>query len=248
MGIKNVFSREAKTRQKSGTRSLLLVSPKSPFQYVEAYKTFRTNLNFMTLGGDHKVIAITSSIPGEGKSNVTINLGVTLAETGKKVLLIGCDLRKPTLRKYLRINNKRSGGLSNILSGEINADDAIVHFNDLRIDVITAGTIPPNPAEMLGSEQMSHLLDDLKKQYDYILLDTPPASVVTDAAVVGSMADGVIMVVRHKGVNVETAQLAKRNLESAHVNLLGAIMTDFDMKSTAKSSGYSYSYEYNYSK
>lgn len=247
MDIKSIFSREERTRKKSGTRSLKLVSSTCPFQYVEAYKTFRTNLNFMTLGDGNKVIAITSSIPGEGKSNVTVNLGVTLAETGKKVLLIDCDLRKPAMRKYLRIN-KRIGGLSNVLSGEISMDDAIVHFNDLHIDALTAGAIPPNPAEMLGSEQMAHLLEELKKQYDYVLLDTPPVSVVTDAAVVGSMADGVIMVVRHKGVNVETAQLAKRNLDSAHVNILGAVMTDFDMKNTAKSTGYSYSYEYNYYK
>ena len=176
-----------------------------------------------------------------------INLAVTLAEAGKKVLIIDCDLRKPVLHKYLRIT-RRALGLTNILSGEVEPNEAIVYFNDLDFDVITAGVVPPNPAELLGSERMEKLLKKLREQYDYILLDTPPASVVTDAAVLGSMADGVIMVIKHKGVNVETAQLAKRNLETAKVNILGAVLTNYDLKNTAKDSGYSYSYEYNYYK
>lgn len=247
MKMKNIFSKKPKVRDKNGRRTLQLVSANAPFQYVEAYKTLRTNLNFVTLNSKNRVIVITSSIPSEGKSNVGINLAVTLAEAGKKVLIIDCDLRKPVLHKYLRIT-RRALGLTNILSGEVEPNEAIVYFNDLDFDVITAGVVPPNPAELLGSERMEKLLKKLREQYDYILLDTPPASVVTDAAVLGSMADGVIMVIKHKGVNVETAQLAKRNLETAKVNILGAVLTNYDLKNTAKDSGYSYSYEYNYYK
>lgn len=245
MKLKNIFSKKSKNGDSK--RTLQLVSANAPFQYVEAYKTLRTNLNFVTLNSKNRVIAVTSSIPSEGKSNVCINLAATLAEAGKKVLIMDCDLRKPVMHKYLRIT-RRALGLTNILSGEVEPNDAVVHFNDLHFDVITAGIVPPNPAELLGSEQMANLLKKLRDQYDYVLLDTPPASVVTDAAVLGSMADGVIMVIRHKGVNVETAQLAKRNLQTAKVNILGAVMTDYDLKNTAKDTGYSYSYEYNYYK
>ena len=134
-------------------RKLQIISKNAPFQYVEAYKTLRTNINFMAASNNYRRLVITSSNPAEGKSNVAINLAISLAENGKKVLIIDCDLRKPVMHKYLRIT-RRASGLTNVLSGEATPADVIVHFSDLNIDVITAGVIPPNPAELLGSARM----------------------------------------------------------------------------------------------
>ena len=228
-------------------RKLQIISKSAPFQYVEAYKTLRTNINFMAASNNYRRLVITSSIPNEGKSNVAINLSISLAENGKKVLIIDCDLRKPVMHKYLRIT-RRASGLTNVLSGEATPADVIVHFSDLNIDVITAGVIPPNPAELLGSARMAKMLDSLSEQYDYIIMDTPPASVVTDAAVLSALADGVIFVVSHANATIESAQLAKKNLEAANANIIGAVLNGFDLKSTPRDTGYYYSYEYGYYK
>lgn len=240
-------SAKKKTKKDGVVRKLQIVSKEAPFQYVEAYKTLRTNINFIAASSGCKKIIVTSSIPGEGKSNVAVNLCITLAESGKKVLLIDCDLRKPVIHRYLRINRK-SMGLTNILSGEAKASDVIVRFSDLNIDVITAGVIPPNPAELLGSARMTNLLDSVSEQYDYVIIDTPPASVVTDAAVLSTMVDGVLFVVSHAKATIESATLAKKNLEAANANIIGAVLNGFDLKSTSKDSGYYYSYEYGYYK
>lgn len=236
-----------KNKTHSIARKLQIISKDAPFQYVEAYKTLRTNINFIAASSGCKKIAITSSIPGEGKSNVAVNLCVTLAESGKKVLLIDCDLRKPVVHKYLRINRKALG-LTNILSGEAKPTDVIVRFSDLNIDVITAGVVPPNPTELLGSARMANLLESLIDQYDYIIIDTPPASVVTDAAVISAIVDGILFVVGHANATVESAELAKKNLEAANANIIGAVLNGFDLKSASKDTGYYYSYEYGYYK
>ena len=239
--------RNKKSKKDNNQRSLQLISTSKSFQYVEAYKTLRTNLDFMGVGQNYQKIVITSAIPGEGKSNIAINLAVSIAETGKSVVLVDCDLRKPMMHKYLRIG-RTNAGVTNVLSGAISLKDAIVHFGDLAIDVLPAGAIPPNPAELLGGRAMQNLIEWLTKNYDYVLLDTPPVSVVTDAAVLGRLADGVIMVVRQKHSTIQAAQLAKKNLETAGVRIIGAVLNGFDAKGLAKDTGYYYSYEYDYRK
>ncbi len=228
-------------------RKFQIISKKAPFQYQEAYKSLRTNLKFVSLNGDYKKIVITSAIPGDGKSTVAVNLAVSMAEAGSRVLLVDCDMRKPILHKYLRISKSASVGLTGVLSGAGKLEDSIVRFSDIGIHVLTAGAIPPNPAELLGGPKMQALVREMEKLYDIILFDTPPVSVVTDAAVLSQFADGVIMVIRQKHATIEQAQLAKRNLETVNANLIGVVMNDFDMKSTNKESGYYYSYYYDYS-
>ena len=236
-----------KRKKGDGGRKLQLAINGASFQYTEAYKSLRTNLNFLAVGNDYKKIVVTSSIPKEGKSNVAVNLALTLAESGKRVLLIDCDLRKPVLHKYLRVGHDVAG-VTSLLSKACAASEAIVSFSDLQIDFLPAGPIPPNPAELLGSKRMQVLLDELDQQYDFIILDTPPVSVVTDAAVLGHIADGVILVVRQNFVKIESAQLAMKNLKTVNANIIGAIMNDYNAKGTTKDSGYYYSYEYEYSK
>lgn len=227
---------------------LEIVSDKSPFAYVEAYKTLRTNMNFIFRKNKYKKLVVTSSIPGEGKSSVSINLARVLAENGTRVILIDCDMRKPMLHKYLRAQRFRTRGLSTVLSGISTLEDSVATFSDLQFDLMTAGPIPPNPTELLASEEMEHLLDLLAKQYDYVICDTPPVSVVTDAAILSQYNAGVILVVRQKYATFKQAKKAKQNLENVHADILGCVLNQYDVsknvKETKQSSYYYYNYDY----
>ena len=227
---------------------LEIVSDKSPFAYVEAYKTLRTNMNFIFRNNKYKKLVVTSSSPGEGKSSVSINLARVLAENGTRVILIDCDMRKPMLHKYLRAQRFRTRGLSTVLSGISTLEDSVATFSDLQFDLMTAGPIPPNPTELLASEEMEHLLDLLAKQYDYVICDTPPVSVVTDAAILSQYNAGVILVVRQKYATFKQAKKAKQNLENVHADILGCVLNQYDVsknvKETKQSSYYYYNYDY----
>ena len=227
---------------------LEIVSDKSPFAYVEAYKTLRTNMNFIFRNNKYKKLVVTSSIPGEGKSSVSINLARVLAENGTRVILIDCDMRKPMLHKYLRAQRFRTRGLSTVLSGISTLEDSVATFSDLQFDLMTAGPIPPNPTELLASEEMEHLLDLLAKQYDYVICDTPPVSVVTDAAILSQYNAGVILVVRQKYATFKQSKKAKQNLENVHADILGCVLNQYDVsknvKETKQSSYYYYNYDY----
>lgn len=227
---------------------LEIVSDKSPFAYVEAYKTLRTNMNFIFRNNKYKKLVVTSSIPGEGKSSVSINLARVLAENGTRVILIDCDMRKPMLHKYLRAQRFRTRGLSTVLSGISTLEDSVATFSDLQFDLMTAGPIPPNPTELLASEEMEHLLDLLAKQYDYVICDTPPVSVVTDAAILSQYNAGVILVVRQKYATFKQVKKAKQNLENVHADILGCVLNQYDVsknvKETKQSSYYYYNYDY----
>lgn len=233
------------SKRKSG-RTFFLVGKDTPFQYQEAFKSLRTNLKFLAVGKACKKIIMTSAIPGEGKSSVSINLAVSLAEAGSRVLLVDCDLRKPIIHRYLKIDNSAYKGVTNVLS-DGSLTESIVGIKALNIHVIIADAIPPNPAELLGSSRMKMLISELDKHYDYIIFDTPPVSVVTDAAVLSQYVDGVILVVRQNFATFDQVALAKKNLDSVDANILGVVMNNFDTRSANKESGYYYSYNYDYS-
>lgn len=232
-------------KQKNPSRKFMLVGMNTPFQYQEAFKSLRTNLKFLAIGKSCKKIIMTSAIPGEGKSSVAINLAVSLAEVGSRVLLMDCDLRKPILHQYLKLDKSFYKGLTNILTGGV-LTESIINMKSVNLHVIIADAIPPDPTEMLGSERMKSLVEDLEKHYDYIIFDTPPVSVVTDAAVLSQYADGVILVVRQNYATFDEVALAKKNLDAVKANILGAVLNDFNTKSADKESGYYYSYNYNY--
>lgn len=226
-----------------GKRTLRLVTQSRSFAYVEAYKALRTNLDYVAANGSGaKIIMITSSMPSEGKSNVAVNLAVSLAQDDKKVILLDCDLRKGTLHRYLRLS-RQSAGLASLLTGEVELNEAIHRFKDLKIDVLTAGYVPSNPSELLGSGAMGSLLRTLGANYDYVICDTAPINVVSDAAALGRYADGAVLVVSHNLVTRESALAAKMALENANVPILGAVLNQYDAKKTGGSKAYTY---YNY--
>ena len=234
-----------KSKHRSSADFMIASGNDVPFNYVESFKSLRTNLNFIAATEKLNTFILTSAIPGEGKSNTAINLAITLAEDNKSVVVVDCDLRKPSLNRYLKLG-RNFKGLTDILTGNATVEDALIQFEDLGIHVLTAGAVPPNPSEMLSAEPMQKLVEDLKAAFDYVILDTPPVSVVTDAAILGRYADGALLCVRSDFAPKETVQLAKERLTAVGVRILGVVLTGFDAKNDHKSSAYSYTYEYEY--
>ena len=228
-------------------RKLLMVGPDAPFQFVEAYKSLRTNLEFLSASSGCKVILITSSVPEEGKSNVAINLATTMAAGGKKVVLVDGDLRKGSLSRYLHLNRNRPG-ISNVVANQCTLADALVRFKNVQFTLLPVGPLPPNPSEMLATPAVEALFKCLREYYDYVIVDTPPVSVVTDAAVMCRFADGVILVVRPGVTTTQGAQLSKKNLEAVHAHILGVVLNGYDAKRAGHKDGYYYSYSYDYYK
>ena len=229
----------------SGKGSFL--SKKMPFAYTEAFKTLRTNLSFASVSKQYKRIVLTSSISEEGKSTVSLNLAQTLGESGSKVLLIDSDLRNPSLHKLLRIRGLSSNGLTALLTGEAQISECVQTNSNLHFDYLVAGAVPPNPAELLGSYRMKELLDIFSQQYDYIICDAPPVGLVTDATVLSRFCDGVLLVVRQSFATRDQVRAAKTNLEIGNANIIGTIMTHYDLSKAGPSQGYTYRYDYVYS-
>lgn len=223
-----------------------LLTSAVPFAYAEAYKTLRTNLSFASISKQYKKIVVTSAIPNEGKSTTAVNLAITLAESDANVLLIDCDLRNPTLRRLLRVRAEYKMGLTALLTRDSSPDKCIFRHPKMNCDVLLAGTIPPNPAELLSSPQMKALLDQLAEQYDYIICDTPPVSVVTDAAALSRYCDGVVLVVRQKLSSRDQVWAAKRNLDAVQANIIGTVLTCYDMSSDTQAVSPYYGGYYHY--
>ncbi|MBR1764934.1 MAG: CpsD/CapB family tyrosine-protein kinase [Ruminococcus sp.] len=193
------------------------------FQTREAFNLTRTNLMLSFAGSEtSKVVGITSSIKGEGKSFVACSIGHALAEADKTAILIDCDMRLPTVASKVGCNKRP--GLSNILTGSVNDITEAVNYDAFGgLDVIPAGDIPPNPSELLGSERFEQMLKLLGEKYDYIILDLPPVTAVTDAIVVSKVIDGIILVVRHEYTDKNAVKDAIRQLNIADARILGFV-------------------------
>ena len=210
----NPFNRNTISNSSASKRSLQLITQKGmPFAYVEAYKALRTNLNFLSGSGDVHAFVVTSTVPEEAKSNVSVNLALALTESGKKVVLVDCDLRKPVLHRYLKAGHNLKG-VSNVLSRQVALSDALVELKDIsNLTFLPAGTTPPNPSELLSQPQMQEMVDTLRGSYDFVILDAPPISMVTDAAVIGRIVDGALFVVRSKYASTDAVKTALEKLK-----------------------------------
>lgn len=207
----------------------------------EAYRTIRTGIEFSNLDKDLKIICITSSKKDEGKTTVLSNLGVSFAKIDKKVLLIDADLRNPSISKMFDISNTQ--GLMDILLGKRNIQDCVKKTKQENLYILTGGTIPPNPAEVLSSKKMSEFIESIKDEYDYIFIDSPPVGVVSDASIISAYSDGVIFVVGANEVDSNLAKIAKERLDSVKANIVGVILNKF--KTDTNSEYYNYYYNEN---
>ena len=207
---------------------------------MEAYRVIRTSIQFAQAGKELKTLAVTSCIPNEGKSMTAANLAVVLTQAGKSVLLLDCDMRNPTVHKNFNLSNKV--GLSSCISMGTALSDAVQKTSIEGLYALTGGVIPPNPSELLGSEQMKNVLQRAKEQYDYVLIDTPPVMPVTDALIVSRFVDGMILVIASAEIKVEMARDVKNQLVNAGANILGVVLN----KVRSEHHGYGYGYYYYY--
>jgi capsular exopolysaccharide synthesis family protein len=211
--------------------------PKS--QMAESYRALRTSLLLTSLGGPPKVILITSALPEEGKTTTSLNSAIVLAQGGTRVLLIDADLRRPSIHKTLGMGPR--AGLSNVLTGSATLQQAIVPSNILpSLSVLPAGTPPPNPAELLASANMKDVLDQLREQYDHIIVDTPPTLSVTDAVIMSTRADRVVLVIRSGQTTKQALRRARDTLLQVNAHVCGVLLNAVDLNSP----DYYYYHEY----
>lgn len=212
-----------------------ILNRNSAFAAQEAYKTLRTNVRFALRGEGCKKICITSGAAGEGKSITFLNFAISVGEAGQKVLLIDADLRRPALARLLV--EKATPGLSNVLAGLVSPEEAIHKEVYQNLDIIFSGDVPPNPSELLGSERLQEMVEKLSHEYDYILIDTPPVNVVSDACIVANVLDGVLLLVRQDSSRKDEVKRAVSRLQLTGAKLLGFILNDATLD---KQKAYSY--------
>jgi capsular exopolysaccharide synthesis family protein len=200
---------------------ITLTDPRAPA--AEAYRTLRTNLMFSSLDKPLHTLAITSAVPGEGKSAALANLAVTLAQSGHETIVADCDLRKPTQHELWRLDNTQ--GLTTMLLDEAAlANPALQDVGVEHLHVLTSGPLPPNPADVLVSRRMDQAIEALKARAEYILFDVPPALAVTDAALLGMKVDGLLLVLRAGTSRRDHAARAKEELKRVNVPLVGTVL------------------------
>jgi capsular exopolysaccharide synthesis family protein len=204
-------------------RLITVADPRSPVS--EAYRTLRTNLDFSSLDKPIKTMLVTSAGPEEGKSTVLANLAVTTAQTGRKVILVDCDLRRPSLHDIFDLKNDR--GLTTMVVNDAAMESPPLQDTDVQgLQLVSSGPLPPNPSELLGSRRMEEIIAALLERADVVLFDAPPVVAVTDAAVLSTKVDGVLLVINAGGTKRDYARAAKARLEKVNANLLGAVLNN----------------------
>ncbi|TFV58193.1 polysaccharide biosynthesis tyrosine autokinase [Mycobacterium sp. PS03-16] len=203
----------------------------------ESFRKLRTNLQFLAVDNPPRVIVVTSSMPGEGKSTTAINIALALAEAQHNVVLVDGDMRRPMLHKYLDLI--WPVGFSTVLSGGVPLEDALQKTRFPSLTVLTSGTVPPNPSELLGSQSARNLLTELREKFDYVIVDSTPLLAVTDAAILAAGSDGVLIMARYGHTKREQLAHAAQSLEDVGAPVLGAVFT---MVPTRGTSSYSYTY------
>ncbi|MGB3592776.1 MAG: polysaccharide biosynthesis tyrosine autokinase [Ornithinimicrobium sp.] len=228
------------TFNKEAARSPRLVMDNPHHAHSEAFRALRTNLQFVNAGDPAQSIVLTSSLPEEGKTTTVAHLALTLAATGQKVCVVEGDLRRPRLLDYLGLEG--AVGLTNVLIGEADLDDMVQGYGDTSLSLLGSGPLPPNPAELLGSDRMRTLIHDLEQRFDIVLIDAPPLLPVTDAAVLASITDGAIVVVGAGIVRNEHLTRTLDRMDQAQGQVLGLILNK--LANSGVDAYYDYTVEY----
>ena len=195
---------------------------------AESYRSLRTNIQYSSIDKQVKTLVVTSSNAGEGKSTVAGNLAYTFFQNGKRVLIIDCDLRKPSLHRKFNVSNEE--GLTDVLVGTSKLNNVMKKIDD-NLYLLITGTLPPNPAEIIGSNTMENFLEQCKINFDYIILDTPPILPVTDSKLLAIKADATVVVVRSEVSKSKHVSQAFKELEKVNANIIGTILNDVEMYS-----------------
>lgn len=230
-----------KSRQKE--RDHYLITDKTvPFNITESYKAMRTNLIFSLSTSDKKIVAVSSALPGEGKSTIAANLAIAFSQLNEnKVLLIDADMRKPVQHRLFNVKN--NAGIAEYL-GKMKQKGECVQKSDVpNLDIITSGSLPPNPSELLGSEQMEKLLTEVSAEYDYILIDMPPVNIVSDPLTIGKSISGMVVVTHYGKTTYDDVDELMRKVQTSDTKLLGLVLNEIKSKHNGK---YGYSKKYKY--
>ncbi len=209
----------------------------------ESYRQIRTALQFVNVDNPPRVLVVTSSVSGEGKSTTAINLALVLTQSGNRVTLVEADLRRPRVTRYMRLVS--GVGLTNVLAGSAELSEVLQPWRDGKLSVLAAGPHPPNPSELLGSSQMAQVLAELRETNDYVIIDAPPLLPVTDAAVLSVLADGAVIVTRYGSTRKDILRTAAQNLAAIDARLIGTVLNMVVLRS-AQVYGYGYGYGYGY--
>lgn len=215
----------------------LFINPRSPA--AEAFRTLRTSLHYTADRDNTRTVLVTSVNPSDGKTIVATNLAASLAQAGERVLLVDADIRKPRCHRVFSLGNRV--GLTNVLVESLDLDQVVQAAEAKGLYVLTSGPIPPNPAELLDSQAMTDLLAKVRDQYDHVLVDSPPAGVLADAAILASKVDGIIMVVSAGETRVDHAKEVKELLERAQGRILGVVLNK--VRYSTRDYHYRYYYE-----
>jgi capsular exopolysaccharide synthesis family protein len=238
---------ETKKKKKGGRRSTeprgLLTDKDVPFNVVESYKTIRTNILFTAADSEKKVIAVSSSNPGEGKSTSAANLAIALAQTGSTVLVVDADMRKPVMHRTFKVKNDE--GLSTLIIKKSTLENSIKPCAVPKLDILPSGPLPPNPSELLASASFKNLIEMLSKKYEYVIIDTPPVNVVSDAMVIKDAVTGIMLVVRYALTTYDELSACMKQINLAQANVLGFVMNDVHHR---RSAAYYNNYKYKYKK
>lgn len=218
------------------TQSITLRDEELSFQTIEAFKNLRSNIEFS--GSDIRTIAVTSSMPHEGKSSVCLELAKVFAQNNSKVLLIDADIRKSNMQSHFEGAEIRNG-LSNLLVGKCRMEDCVFETNLPNFYVMFSGPVTPTPSELLGSKYFAELLNKVKKQFDYCIIDTPPLGSVIDSAIVGRQCDGSILVIASGAISYRFVQRVQQQMERAQCRILGCVLNQVDMEGRSGYGGYS---------
>ncbi len=212
----------------------LIVEEHQNYFMREAFNTLRTNILFS--GKEIKTIVVTSCMAHEGKTTISFETARSLAESGKKVLLIDADLRKSVMAsRYTKARGLN--GLSQLLSGQVEAEQAICRTQIEGLDIIFAGPYPPNPTELVGNPSFKELITSMREQYDYIIVDAAPLGLVIDAAVMASVCDGALIVINAGNIKYRVAQAVKMQLQKSGCRILGVVLNQINRKKNASTSG-----------
>ncbi|MBX9244236.1 polysaccharide biosynthesis tyrosine autokinase [Actinotalea ferrariae] len=221
------------------TRSPLLLAANPHSQRSESFRRLRTNLQFLDVTDDLQTMVVTSSLPGEGKSTTAINLAITLADAGTRVLLIDADLRRPSVARYMDLEG--TVGLTTVLIGRASVQDVVQPWGNGQLHVLPSGQIPPNPSELLGSRTMAELLATVSSRYDVVIIDTPPLLPVTDAAILARLTGGAIVVVGAHSVHQQELGQSLGALETVGARVLGLVLNRVPAKQAGSYAYYDYS-------
>ena len=230
-------------------RPVYLLTQKLPFNVQEAYRSLRTNVMFALPGGGCKCIGVTSPTPGDGKSTTAANLAISLAQIGKRVILIDCDMRLPTIGAKFRV--KSIPGLSDFLVGQARIEEVVRTLDSCELHILPSGNIPPDSTGLLEAKQLETLFNALRDVYDYVIVDLPPVVTVPDAVILSKYLDGYLLTIRHRQTVHRAVKEMLRQLQLAEAKIIGFVLTGSESDSGkyykyryGKRYGYGYRYKY----